>query len=140
MEEAIRQPGLFTKVREFFSPENEDNEDHYEPARSHLQVHTNRLYSVTLHRAVKQFGDALEIADGLKSGEQQIVNLANCSPELREKVTDFLSGVRYTVDASWEEIAEHIFLIAPANVDVLVVADERSSSPGQRARNRLFPN
>lgn len=140
MEEAITKPGLFTKVRDFFSPEDEEREDHYEPTRNYLQVHTNRLYSVTLHRTVRQFGDALEIADGLKTGEQQIVNLTTCTPELRDKVVDFLSGVKYTVDASWEEIAENIFLIAPANVDITVVADERSASPGQRARNRLFPN
>jgi cell division inhibitor SepF len=75
------------------------------------------------------FQDAVAAADGLKRGETQVINLASAAPDMREKIKDFMCGVNYTAEGSWEEVGDHVFLLAPS----LVYVEVAQSSPATGA-------
>lgn len=77
-----------------------------------------KQYKVSLRKNAANFQDAVQAADGLKSGEQQILNLYNCQPETRERIKDFLQGVAYNAEGEMVELGEHVWMIAPASADV----------------------
>ena len=75
------------------------------------------------------FDDALAAAEGLKKGDQQIVNLTATDPALRQKIVDFLCGVNFSQDGTMEEIGDHIYLLVAADVYVdMTPPNARSNS------------
>jgi cell division inhibitor SepF len=119
--EPMDKPGIFGRLANVFTRPRDDEE--YEPTlsgpteRSRYQHH---LYQITVRRQIVSFQDAVAAADGLKRGEQQILNLTQADEKLREKIKDFMCGVNYAQDASMEEIGDHIYLLAPPNALVEV--------------------
>ena len=105
------------------------------PARSHsanttrrsappaLRLDQARRTHVTVRRAVRGFDDARRAADGLKDGQQQIVNLEQTPVEMAERIIDFLNGATYALDGSVEKIGEQVYLFTPATV-VIDVEDK----------------
>lgn len=86
-------------------------------------------YTVTVRRQITSFDDAVAAAHGLKRGEQQIINLTATEPGLRQKIVDFMSGVNFAHEGTWEEIGESIYLVVPQNAYVEVApATPRSSA------------
>ncbi len=77
-------------------------------------------YTVTVRRQITSFDDAVAAAHGLKRGEQQIINLTATEPVLRQKIVDFMSGVNFAHEGTWEEIGEAIYLVVPQNAYVEV--------------------
>lgn len=121
------QPGLFTKFKGLFAREREymEDEDVVEETRAATptptyRLHTARNYSLTVRRQVLSFQDAVSAADGLKRGEAQVLNLCGCTDELREKIKDFMCGVNYAHEGTWEELGESIYLLAPPQACVEV--------------------
>lgn len=120
------KPGLFGKLAGIFTREDEEEEveETREPRRNHRNVpvenRTIYKYQVTVRRQIVSFEDALAAAQGLKRGEQQLLNLTLTEPSLREKIKDFMCGVNFSQEGTWEEVGEHIYLVVPANVFVEV--------------------
>lgn len=77
-----------------------------------------KQYKVALRKNAVNFQDAVLAADGLKAGEQQILNLVNCQPDARERIKDFLQGVAYNAEGEMVELGEHVWMICPASADV----------------------
>jgi cell division inhibitor SepF len=104
-----------------FSRHNEDPFEDYEPeveaetGSDYLRVHHTTQYMVRIRRQVVSFEEALAAADGLKRGEQQILNIASAEPTLREKIKDLLSGVNYSQEGTWEEVGQHVYILAPGS-------------------------
>ena len=67
-------------------------------------------------------------ADGLKKGEQQILNLNYVQPELREKINDFLCGVKHISEGDWVELGENVYLLTPASAYVELAESENSQT------------
>lgn len=76
-------------------------------------VRTAYRYNVTVRKGITTFDDAMEAAQGLKNGDQQILNLCSADPVLRQKIVDFICGVSFAIGGTWEEIGENIFVVAP---------------------------
>ncbi len=93
-----------------------------------LRMSSSRSIRTNLWKHPQVFGDAKAAADALKSGSIQILNLDSVSPQMAEKMVDFLSGVTYAMDGSVEHIGQMIYFFAPANV--IVELDEDASSLG----------
>jgi cell division inhibitor SepF len=75
------------------------------------------------------FEDAMAVANGLRRGEQQIINLAALSGELRDKTINFLCGVNYAQEGTWENVSSDVVLIAPKHALVeLTPATPRMNS------------
>ena len=89
-------------------------------ANGGMQTRANYRYTVTVRRQITAFDDAMAAANGLKRGEQQILNLSATDPQTRQKIVDFMCGVNFAQEGTWEEIGENVFLIVPAEAYVEV--------------------
>ncbi len=112
-----RIAGIFTRTDEF---EEEAEVTPEKQANGGLQTRANYRYTVTVRRQITSFDDAMAAANGLKRGEQQILNLTNTDPVTRQKIVDFMCGVNYAQEGTWEEIGDAVYLIVPANAYVEV--------------------
>ena len=83
-----------------------------------LRIDQARQTRITVRRSVQTFDDARRAADGLKDGQQQIVNLEQTPAEMTERITDFLNGATYALDGSVEKIGEQVYLFTPATVTI----------------------
>ena len=114
--------------------------DDYEPAetespfvdsrrRNAIRMESVKGVRIAVRLNASVFNDARIAADGLKSGEQQIVNLEKANPQMTERIIDFLSGVTYALDGSVDRVGEKIYLFAPANVQVELDGGSEPNSP-----------
>jgi cell division inhibitor SepF len=90
----------------------------YNPLRrgTTLRMDQARQTHITVRRAIQTFDDARRAADGLKEGQQQIVNLEQTPNDMTERIIDFLNGATYALDGSVEKIGEMVYLFTPASV------------------------
>lgn len=58
------------------------------------------------------------IANRLKDSRPIIVSLEELDPPDRRRALDFISGVAYSLDSSYEEVGECVFLFIPGDVAV----------------------
>lgn len=68
--------------------------------------------------APRSFADVTDIADALRGRQVAIVNLQGADRTLLQRVVDFTSGVAYTIDGKIQKLAEAIYLVVPAGVQV----------------------
>ncbi len=118
------RPGFFSRVAGMFARTEVYEEEEVTPrAISSAPVQLRPSYSstVVVRRQVASFEDAMAAANGLKCGEQQILNLSFTEPTLRQKIVDFMSGVNYAQEGTWEEVGDNIYLVVPATAYVEVV-------------------
>lgn len=66
----------------------------------------------------KSFNDAEQIGLKFKNDTPVIVNLQNIDRELAKRLIDFVSGLTYGLDGGIQRVAEMVFLLTPANVEV----------------------
>lgn len=121
----LDKPGFFGRIRDMFTTRDEDEEivpESNDDRRFAKNLESRPIYKsqVTIRRQVVSFEDALAAAQGLKRGEQQILNLTVTEPSLREKIKDFMCGVNFSQEGTWEEIGEHMYLVVPSTVHVEV--------------------
>src|SRR5580692_11463805 len=122
MEETELQdkPGLFTRLAGMFTRAEEDEIEETSEKNRSFELRTAYKYHVTIRRQIVSFEDALTAAQGFKKGEQQILNLSATEPSLRQTIVDFMCGVNFAQEGSWEEVGEHIYLVVPPSVYVEV--------------------
>lgn len=68
--------------------------------------------------APRSFADVTEVADALRGRQVAIINLQGADRALLQRVVDFTSGVVYTIDGRIQKLAEAIYLVVPAGVQV----------------------
>jgi len=116
-----------------YDEEYEDEEEEYRPEQRKppvtLRLQSSRLSHVSI-RQPQSFEDARLSADGLKDGRQQIINLEKATPEMSERIIDFLNGVTYALNGFVEKIGDRIYLFAPCNVVIEVPSELHRSSTG----------
>lgn len=127
MEEMVLQekPGFFSRIAGMLTRRDDDEfdeqpEEASTPEHRAFTLKSAARYTVTVRRQIVSFEDAMAAANGLKCGEQQILNLASTEVALRQKIVDFMCGVNYAQEGTWEEIGENIYLVVPANAYVEV--------------------
>jgi cell division inhibitor SepF len=119
MEELVLQekPGIFTRIGGLFTRVVDDEEEEAgdpKPLKNTSgPVRGAHRYMVTVRRQINSFDDAMAAAIGLKRGEQQILNLSATETGMRQKIVDFMCGVNFAQEGTWEEIGEGIYLICP---------------------------
>jgi cell division inhibitor SepF len=69
------------------------------------------------------FNDAQEVGDRFRQGIAVLMNLSSADPDLTRRLIDFASGLAYGLGGSMQPVAERVFLITPAGVQVS--AEER---------------
>lgn len=112
------KPGPIARLFGIFTKEADEEGDALPPTSRDYNPRPMYKSQVTVRRQILHFEEAYASAQGLKSGETQIVNLVGTEPGLRQKIVDFLSGVIFSQDGTMEEVGDHIFLLVPADVYV----------------------
>ncbi len=105
----------------------------YNPLRrgTTLRMDQSRQTHITVRRAIQTFDDARRAADGLKDGQQQIVNLEQTSSDMTERIIDFLNGATYALDGSVEKIGEQVYLFTPSTV--IIDIEDKPTTPVRAA-------
>jgi cell division inhibitor SepF len=119
-------------------PEDEELEASVQNARKTaqpLRLQTARSGRVAVRLNAQVFEDAKLAADGLKSGEHQIVNLERATPQMGERIIDFLNGVCYALDGTVERVGDKVYMFVPANVAVEVDSGATAVSSSLRRPN-----
>ncbi len=81
--------------------------------------------SARVHLVVpRSFNDAQQLADRFKDGIPVILNLQSADAELSKRLIDFASGLTYALNGGMQRVADKVFLLTPANVEVS--AEERA--------------
>ena len=71
------------------------------------------------------FNEAQGIGDRFKSGQPVIVNLQGADRDLRRRLVDFASGLCYALGGKMDRVADQVYLLTPADVEVSA-ADRRA--------------
>lgn len=71
------------------------------------------------------FNDAQGIGDRFKAGQPVIVNLQGADRDLRRRLVDFASGLCYALGGKMDRVADQVYLLTPADVEVSA-ADRRA--------------
>jgi cell division inhibitor SepF len=118
---------MFAKIGSWFAIHDEefDEVEGYEPDQAApkrnvvpLTEAGRRVGPSVAVFAPRGFSDVTEIADALRSRQVAIVNLQGADRTLLQRVVDFTSGVAYTIDGRIQKLAESIYLVVPAGVNV----------------------
>lgn len=72
------------------------------------------------------FNEAQGIGDRFKTGQPVIVNLQGVERDLRRRLVDFASGLCYALGGKMDRVADQVYLLTPADVEVSS-ADARRS-------------
>jgi cell division inhibitor SepF len=73
----------------------------------------------------KRFNEAREVADRFKDGTAVIMNLQSTDDTIARRLVDFASGLVYGLDGKIEMIANRVYLLTPADVEVSAEDRER---------------
>ena len=106
MEDTVAKPSGLSKLLDTIIRPSEKVEDLIDEPTYGIAINAVHRYQITVRTKVVSFHDAVAAADGLKKGEQQILNLNYVQPELREKIKDFLCGVKHISEGDWVELGE----------------------------------
>ena len=115
---------MFAKVRTWFSIPDEDDEELYPDevgAKRNvvpLSDASRRAGGSVAVFAPRSFADVTEIADALRARQVVIVNVQGADRNLLQRVVDFTSGVAYTIDGRIQKLADAIYLVVPAGVNI----------------------
>jgi len=83
----------------------------------------------------KRFNEAREVADRFKEGTAVIMNLQSTDDTIARRLVDFASGLVYGLDGKIELVANRVYLLTPANVEVS--AEERERIAGGAFYNQF---
>jgi cell division inhibitor SepF len=85
----------------------------------------------TIHRSEpKRFNEARDVADRYKEGSAVIMNLQSTEDAIARRLVDFASGLVYGLDGKIELVANRVYLLTPAEVEVSAEERERIAGGG----------
>jgi cell division inhibitor SepF len=87
--------------------------------------------SSAIHKSEpKRFNEAREVADRFKEGTAVIMNLQSTEDSTARRLVDFASGLVYGLDGKIELVANRVYLLTPADVEVSAEERERIAGGG----------
>jgi cell division inhibitor SepF len=116
---------VFARIGSWFAIRDEEEDEVYPPDEVGAKRNVVPLSDASRRAggsvavfAPRSFGDVTEIADALRARQVVIVNVQGADRNLLQRVVDFTSGVAYTVDGRIQKLADAIYLVVPAGVNV----------------------
>jgi cell division inhibitor SepF len=90
-----------------------------------------RPTSSTIHRAEpRRFNEARELGERFKDGVPVIMNLQQTEDAIARRLVDFASGLVFARDGKIELVANRVYLLTPADVEVSAEERERLKEGG----------
>jgi len=116
---------MFAKIGSWFAIRDEEEDEAFEHPQDGQKRNVvpigeagRRPGSSVAVFAPRSFGEVTEIADALRLRQLAILNLQGADRALLQRVVDFTSGVAYTIDGRIQKLAEAIYLVVPAGIQV----------------------
>lgn len=92
---------------------------------------TRAASASSIHKSEpRRFNEAREIADRFKDGIPVIMNLQSTDDTIARRLVDFASGLVYGLDGKIEMVANRVYLLTPANMEVSAEDRERIAGGG----------
>lgn len=102
-----------------------------EPEMTVRTLATPRATASAIHKSdPKRFNEARDIADRYKDGVPVIMSLQGTDDTIARRLVDFASGLVYGHDGKLELVANRVYLLTPANVEVSAEDRERLAGGG----------
>jgi len=99
------------------------------PTRTETVVRTiphRETNLAAIHRAEpKRFDEAREIGERYRRGVPVIMNLQGTDDPVARRLVDFASGLVFGLDGKIEPVAQRVYLLTPANMEVSAEDRER---------------
>lgn len=76
----------------------------------------------------KSYNEAKEIGDRLRVDQAVLMNLQEIDASLAQRLFDFATGLTYGLSGTAKKVADRVFLLTPANVEVSAEETERIMS------------
>jgi cell division inhibitor SepF len=87
---------------------------------------TRASMASSIHKSEpRRFNEAREVADRFKDGIPVIMNLQSTDDTIARRLVDFASGLVYGLDGKIEMVANRVYLLTPANIEVSAEDRER---------------
>ncbi len=87
--------------------------------------------AASIHKSEpKRFNEAREVADRFKDGVPVIMNLQSTEDSTARRLVDFASGLVYGRDGKIEMVANRVYLLTPADMEVSAEERERIAGGG----------
>jgi cell division inhibitor SepF len=97
---------------------------------------TTSASASSIHKSEpRRFNEAREVADRFKNGIPVIMNLQSTDDTIARRLVDFASGLVYGLDGKIEMVANRVYLLTPANMEVS--AEERERLAGNDFYNQF---
>jgi len=85
-----------------------------------------RATASSIHKSEpRRFNEARDVADRFKAGIPVIMNLQSTDDTIARRLVDFASGLVYGLDGKIEMVANRVYLLTPANMEVSAEERER---------------
>ena len=92
---------------------------------------TTSASASSIHKSEpRRFNEAREIADRFKDGAPVIMNLHSTDDTIARRLVDFASGLIYGLDGRIEMVANRVYLLTPADMEVSAEERERIAGGG----------
>jgi cell division inhibitor SepF len=89
-------------------------------------IPSRRATASSIHKSEpRRFNEARDIADRYKDGIPVIMNLQSTDDTIARRLVDFASGLVYGLDGKIEMVANRVYLLTPANIEVSAEDRER---------------
>jgi cell division inhibitor SepF len=87
--------------------------------------------ATTIHKSEpKRFNDARDLADKFRDGVPVIMNLQGTEDSTARRLVDFASGLVFGLDGKIETVANRVYLLTPAEMEVSAEERERLREGG----------
>ena len=90
-----------------------------------VSIHSSKPMKVVVFEPEK-FDEVQVLADHLKSRQEIILNMENTSPDVSQRIIDFIAGATYSLEGHTEQIGKHVFVFTPSNIEIS--KDSRSAA------------
>ena len=113
--------------------EHTEQKERFWTSKASLSNLFGSKHQVTVERPTSFDEGAQALAKRFKRRQAVILNLQRADAELTKRMVDFCAGLAYALDGAIHPIADSLFLLTPAQVEV-------SSKEGPRTAGRQFYN
>ena len=126
-------PTVRTMPRSASGPREHEVATRPAPARSEAPsgIRTMPATSSRVHVVEpRSFNDAQAVGERLKSNQPVVLNLQGVDRDLQRRLIDFASGATFGLSGSMTRVADQVFLIEPADVEISAEERTRLQSRG----------
>ena len=113
--------------------EHEEQKERFSNPKASLGNHFGSHHQMGVVKPTSFDEGAQILAERFKRRQAVVLNLQQAEAELAKRMVDFCAGLAYALDGAIHPIADSLFLLTPAEVEV-------SSKEGSRTAGREFYN